>query len=108
MPNPQSLSEARRAPRTLCRRKREEQRALGHSSSVFSLQMLMVVFGAGASYDSLGEYPPFDFTTFQQLGVPHIRNEPVRPLLAAQLFQYERFSELFATNAECVRPVSPA
>lgn len=64
--------------------------------------MLMVVFGAGASYDSLAEYPPITFQHFQQLAMPHFQNEPRRPPLAAQLFQHERFSEFFTRYRECV------
>jgi hypothetical protein len=64
--------------------------------------VLMVVFGAGASYDSLAEYPPLSFNTFQQLTMPHFHNEPRRPPLAAQLFQHERFSDFFAKYPECL------
>jgi hypothetical protein len=62
----------------------------------------MIVFGAGASHDSLAEYPPISFQTFQQLAMPHYQNEPRRPPLAAQLFQHERFSEFFTRYPECV------
>ncbi len=64
--------------------------------------MLMVVFGAGASYDSLSEYPPIVFTNFQQLTSPHFQNEPRRPPLAAQLFEHERFSTFFRKYPECL------
>jgi hypothetical protein len=64
--------------------------------------MLMVVFGAGASYDSLSEYPPIAFSNFQQLTSPHFQNEPRRPPLAAQLFEHERFSTFFTRYPECL------
>lgn len=64
--------------------------------------MLMVVFGAGASYDSLSEYPPQSFRTFQELTMPHLQNEPRRPPLAVQLFQHERFSSFFKRYPECL------
>lgn len=60
----------------------------------------MVVFGAGASHDSLSEYPPREFVSFQQLSYPHLQNEPRRPPLAAQLFGYERFSQFFPNYPE--------
>src|SRR5258708_1600293 len=80
---------------------RRELRLVTWAESMFA-PMLMVVLGAGASYDSLSEYPPIVFTNFQQLTSPHFQNEPRRPPLAAQLFEHERFSTFFTQYPECL------
>ena len=59
--------------------------------------MLMVVFGAGASYDSFAEYPPISFKAFHELAMPRFELEQGRPPLAAELF-HERFADLFRTG----------
>jgi hypothetical protein len=63
--------------------------------------MLMVVFGAGASYDSFAEYPPVSYRSFQELTMPYFELEQRRPPLAAALF-HERFAELFSRYPECL------
>lgn len=63
--------------------------------------MLMVVFGAGASFDSWAEYPPQQYRTLQDLSMPYYEVEKQRPPLAAALFQ-ERFSGFFQRYPECL------
>lgn len=65
--------------------------------------VLMVVFGAGASHDSLADYPPWaeKYQEFHELSMPYYELEQRRPPLAAQLFD-KRFAGLFPRYRECL------
>ncbi len=65
--------------------------------------VLMVVFGAGASHDSLADYPPWSgqYQEFHELNMPYYELEQRRPPLAAQLFD-KRFAGLFPRFRECL------